>query len=332
MQIRKIYKSGGSTYIISLPKAWVKKSGLKEGDSVFVTEMDGILTIEPQLRKKESKEITVELSKIESEELLERLIISYYLTGYDTIKFILKNSRIKYREVARRISELLVGVEIVEDTSDVLTLEILIDERKLPTLKAIRRINLMITSMLKELLDMFKNVDKDTAKGVIEREREVDRLYFLVVRQLKAAVRQYQLADKLEIFSPRDALGYRMVVKSLERISDHCENIARLYLELLEQGWRDFSDCLSIAERAFVAHEKASKAFFSLDISVAQEVFNEIEVIKQMHQKFLNGLFDKNLKIGDAVLLRGIIDSINRIAGYSSDIAEIAMNMSVDTP
>ncbi len=66
------------------------------------------------------------------------------------------------------------------------------------------------------------------------REREIDRLYFLVVRQLKGAVEYPQVAEKLGIERQRDSLGYRIAVKVLERIADHIENIAKSYINLLE--------------------------------------------------------------------------------------------------
>ncbi len=333
MQTRKIYMSGGSTYIMSLPKKWVQRVGLKEGDSVVVTEREGALTIEAREREEESREVTIKISRVESGEVLERLLISYYLIGYDTIKILLDDAQhLKYREVARRIPDLLVGVEIVEDTDEALTLEILLNERKLPTLKAMRRIDLIVSSMLAELIRVLEGEDEALARDIIEREKEVDRLYFLVVRQLKGAVRYHQLAEKLGIANPRDALGYRMVVKSYERIADHCENIAQIYLKLLAEGENQFEDCAALARLASLAYQKASRAFFALDMHPAQEVFSHLKEIRELQEEILNRLFQSNIKASKAVLLKGIMDSLNRIASYSSDIAEIAINMSVEVP
>ena len=332
MQTRKIYMSGGSTYIMSLPKKWVQRVGLREGDSVVVTEREGALTVEAREREEESREVTVKISQVESGEVLERLLISYYLIGYDTIKILLDDAQhLKYREVARRIPDLLVGVEIVEDTDEALTLEILLNERKMPTLKAMRRIDLIVSSMLAELIRVPEDRDTALARDIIEREKEVDRLYFLVVRQLKGAVRYHQLAEKLGIANPRDALGYRMVVKNFERIADHSENIAQLYLRLLaEEG--ELADCVALAKLTSRAYQKASKAFFTLDMHLAQEVFSHLKEIRELQEEILNHLFQSNIKAGRAMLLKGVMDSLNRIASYSSDIAEIAINMSVEVP
>ncbi|RLG58733.1 MAG: hypothetical protein DRN95_03810, partial [Candidatus Hydrothermarchaeota archaeon] len=61
---------------------------------------------------------------------LERLIIAYYLNGYDTISIILdREDKESYRRAARRIKEFLIGVEIVEDTTKRITMEILVDHQ-----------------------------------------------------------------------------------------------------------------------------------------------------------------------------------------------------------
>ena len=43
---RRIQKTGGSTYIISLPKNWVTARGLRPGDTLlFTPRADGSLTV-----------------------------------------------------------------------------------------------------------------------------------------------------------------------------------------------------------------------------------------------------------------------------------------------
>lgn len=61
METRKVYVSGGSTYVISLPKKWVKKTDLKAGDSLLVTEQGGSLLVGASIREKISatKEVRI---------------------------------------------------------------------------------------------------------------------------------------------------------------------------------------------------------------------------------------------------------------------------------
>ena len=100
METRKLYLTGGSTYVVSLPKKWVKRSGLSQGDSVVVTEQEGSIIIEPGIVERGPKEITVNVSAVPSIGALERLIIAYYLVGYDTIHIKLdRANHLDYKKV-----------------------------------------------------------------------------------------------------------------------------------------------------------------------------------------------------------------------------------------
>ena len=140
METRKIYVSGGSTYVISLPKKWVRKADLKAGDSLVVTEQGSSLLIETNISEKETKVKEVKISQLISNEALERIIIAFYLVGYDTIKIKLdRKDHLPYRKSIRKVMDYLIGVEIVEDTNDSMTLEIMVDYRRMTTMQILQR-------------------------------------------------------------------------------------------------------------------------------------------------------------------------------------------------
>ena len=49
-EVRKLQLTGGSTYIVSLPKGWVEKMGLKKGSKVNISQMDDMTLRAPALR------------------------------------------------------------------------------------------------------------------------------------------------------------------------------------------------------------------------------------------------------------------------------------------
>lgn len=329
METRKIYVSGGSTYVISLPKKWVKKTNLKAGDSLVVTEQDGSLLIETSITEKESRVKEVKISQVTSSEALERIIIAFYLVGYDTIKIKLdRKDHLPYRKSIRKILDYLIGVEIVEDADDVMTLEIMVDYKRMMTMQILQRMYSINRSMLLDLGRAFKNMDISLAKDVIIREQEVDRLYFLVVRQLKSAVEYQQVAEKLGIENQRDCLGYRVAVKVLERIADHIENIAKSYIQLLEfQKDAQLDVFIKLNNSIVVTFEKSIHALLARDHALAEEIFQELKEIKKSYSGISNELLQpKNVQ--SAILQNTMLSSLGRIASYSGDIAEIAINMS----
>ena len=329
METRKVYVSGGSTYVISLPKKWVKKVNLKAGDSLVVTEQGGSLLFETSVIEKESHVKEIKISQVPSSDALARIIIANYLVGYDTLKIKLdRKDNLAYRENVRKILDYLIGIEIVEDTDDSIILEIMVDYKRMMTTQILQRMFAINRSMLLDLGKAFNSGDIGLAKDVMVREGEIDRLYFLVVRQLKSAVEHQQIAEKLGIKYQRDCLGYRIIVKVLERIADHIENIAKSYIMLCSvQRDLKLDDFIKLNNSTIVIFEKSVNSLFSRNLSSAEKIFQELKVIKKSHSDISNKLLQpKNIQ--SAILQKTMLDSLGRIASYSGDIAEIAINMS----
>ncbi|MDO9097680.1 MAG: PhoU domain-containing protein, partial [Candidatus Methanoperedens sp.] len=308
----------------------VTKANLKAGDSLVVTEQGGSLLIETSITEKETKVKEVKISQLSSNDALERLIIAFYLVGYDTIKVKLdRKDLLPYRKSIRKIMDYLIGIEIVEDTNDAMTLEIMVDYKRMMTAQILQRIYSINRSMLLDLGNAMKTTDIGLAKDVIVREQEIDRLYFLVVRQLKSAVEYQQIAEKLGIENQKDCLGYRIAVKVLERIADHIESIAKSYIQLMEIN-KDapMDDFIKLNSSIVMTFEKSVHALFTRNHELAEKIFQELKEIKKYHSDISNELLQpKNIQ--SAILQKTMLDSLDRIASYSGDLAEIAINMSV---
>ena len=65
-ETRKLQYTGGSSYIVSLPKKWIQDLGLKQGDHVVILRQgNSVLQIAPASKRaaKEQKEATIEVGK-----------------------------------------------------------------------------------------------------------------------------------------------------------------------------------------------------------------------------------------------------------------------------
>src|SRR5437879_12167313 len=90
MEARKVQKVGYSTLIVSLPKDWAGRVGLKQGDIVtFRRESDGGITVYPGLtRERENVRYVIDADICDAPNLLTRIITANYLTGHDTIQIV----------------------------------------------------------------------------------------------------------------------------------------------------------------------------------------------------------------------------------------------------
>ena len=152
-----------------------------------------------------------------------------YLKGFNIITLKSKTNRIHpmqreaVREVVRRN---LVGTEIIAESSDIITLQVLSNLNELSIKTAVRRMFLIGSSMQKDaMVALFEN-NKDLAMTVIRSDDEVDRFSLYVLRNLVVATQNERILKEIGLKSPADCLSYNVAVKSIERIADHASGIA----------------------------------------------------------------------------------------------------------
>lgn len=311
-ETRKIYVSGTNSYILTLPKGWVESLGLKKGDIVFLEMRDNSLSIFPQ-RIKKNFVCSIDDPKATLKNLV-RLIIAYYIAGFGTIKIKLYNE--EQRGAVNSAIEMLMGAEIMEDLGDEMQIEIFLSLERFEINSVIEKMSEVILSMLKDYRDKVLEgfAEKKQLDSVLLRESEVDRLYFLLLRLLTLAGRE----GLLDFF---DTMNYRSTVKALERIADHVCRIFEVSNNVpIGEGIVELVDTLErLVRRTLVS-------FFKSDRKIADEVLEELEKVVE-NIDLLKGKFkeDSRVKLQYQLLL----SSLERIAGYLADIAEISIDRSV---
>ncbi len=331
---RKLYQSGGSSYIISIPKEWIEAQKLKSGDSVLLDVQRNYILVEPELKSRVLREILIQGDKSKDAGQLQRKIIANYLAGYDILRIKFDDHNLKLKEKAKETLEFLMGVEVIEDLGEHLTVQTFIDYTKLPVQKVVERVSGIIRGMLEDINEFLLTGDADLAERVMERETEVDRMYFLAVRQLKGAVQYRRIAKKIQIEHQRDILGLRLIIKSLERISDHAQSISENFIKLCEiqEGSKGSSGIVEVSQVALKIYANTIQAALEFDEEKAEAVFNDLDEVKELINEETNQILKGIGDVESAVLTRSILESFYRITRYCSDIAEIVINMAAEVP
>ena len=89
-----------------------------------------------------------------------------------------------------------------------------------PQIMAVRHMGEQCAAMLHDVLNAFVRMDADAALQVVRRDKEIDQHFRSITRELVT----YMMEDPRTI---SNALDIIFSVKSLERIGDHCKNIAK---------------------------------------------------------------------------------------------------------
>lgn len=328
---RKIQKTGSSSFIITLPKEWIETTKLKSGDYVLVEKVDDKLVITPPTIEPSQLKMSIRIYPGVDVFQVFRIILASYITGYTLINIVFDEN---IPDLAKFISDVkntvrvkLPGIEVIEETYNSVTLKVLLNIHELPLISAIRRLHLIVNSMLQDSITLTESGDLSRAHVIIQRDDEADRFHHMIVRELSIALLDISARHELGIMNIAEVLSYRIIARNLERIADHVTNIAKRYLSFEIKKSSNLIRHLLIKDMELL--EKAMDALYTSARRKAEEAISEskkiIGEIEDIYDKVLNEPIDGREKA--AVTL--ILDSIKRIARYSNGIAEAVLNIKV---
>ncbi|MFC1731398.1 PhoU domain-containing protein [candidate division KSB1 bacterium] len=226
METRKIISFGNSSFVISMPKGWIRENKLKKGDSLNIEEKKDELLIYPGQndKKEEPKQITINIDG-KGISLIRTEVVSAYMNGYDTIEIQgpVEKDAPKIKALLRDLS----GLEIIQQDARKIVAKDLLNMEEISILTLIRRMDNIVRSML---IDSVKSIHEDHSEEIAERDRDVNRLVHLAQRVIRSAMLDSRLAKKLEKTNFGLLTDWIMVNK-LEKIGDKSKRIARFLRE-----------------------------------------------------------------------------------------------------
>ena len=334
-ETRKLQYTGGSSYIVSLPKKWIQDLGLKQGDHVVILRQgNSMLQIAPASKRvaKEQREATIEVSKENNPYFIARKLIALYFLGFNVITIVPKEDRllVEQREVIKSIvRRVLMGTEIIADSATGITLQVLINLLDLSVDAAFKRMLLIAKSMYRDTLLALQENNVELAGEVVKSDDEVDRFSFYIVRQLKIAIKNEHLLKEIGLEEPRNCLGYRLIAKSVERVADHAVVISKDIIENPHPLKKDIVEKIaSMSYFALQVLDDACLSMFKRDYEAADKAIEKARKIDEMEKAILRAV-SKPRDVNELYRIKLITENIRRVAEYASDIAEIVLNMTV---
>ena len=336
-ETRKIQFTGKSSFIVSLPKQWIMDLGLKQGDQIrMVRKGSSTLELYPpkfesQIQKKE--DAVIEISIEEEASSIVRKLISLYFLGGKTINIKPKNGRLSPNQrntVKGAVKRMLMGSEIISDSSGGITVQVLVNLLELSVDGAFKRMIHLAKSMSSDAILAVKENNLDLAQEVINTDDEVDRFGFYIIRQLKIAIQNEHMLKEMGFRNARNCLGYRLVVKNIERVGDHAAFIAKDLLEFKKSVKKEILQKLQeMNEFCLSVLDDACLALFKEDYVQAEKTIKKTNEIMKYEKKVRDA--SKSLRDDEEIYrIRRMTENIRRVSEYASDIAEIVLNMNIE--
>jgi phosphate uptake regulator len=335
-ETRKIQFTGKSSYIVSLPKQWIVDLGLKQGDQIRMARKGSSTLelyppkIEAFIQKKEEATIEIDTEEVSS---IVRKLISLYFLGFKTINVKPKTGRLSPSQrntVKEAVKRMLMGSEIISDSSGGITVQVLVNLLELSVDGAFKRMIHLAKSMLSDAILAVKENNLDLAQEVINTDDEVDRFGFYIIRQLKIAIQNEYMLKEMGLRNTRNCLGYRLVVKNIERTGDHAAFVAKDILEFKKPIRKEIINKIQeMNEFSLSVLDDSCLALFKEDYTQAEKTIEKTSLISKYEKKVRDA--SKSLKDDEEIYrIRRITENIRRIAEYASDISEIVLNMNIE--
>ena len=336
-ETRRLQFTGKSSYIVSLPKQWVTELGLKQGDQITITRQGKsglkILPAKDQTKTVQSEEAVLEIARDEENSTIIRKLVSLYFLGYKTIQIKPKADRLQPGQrnaIKSAVKGMLMGAEIISDSVDGITIQVLVNLLELSVDGAFKRMLHLAKSMLRDALLAVKEGNIELAKEVIDSDDEVDRFGFYIIRQLKIAIQNEYMLKDMGFANARQCLGYRLIVKNIERTGDHAVLITKDLLEFKKPIKNNIMEkIVDLNDFAVSVLDQACLALFKEDFNLAELAIRKASEVSKYEKKMLESI--KSIKDEEeAYRIRRMSENIIRIAEYASDIAEIVLNMNIE--
>jgi phosphate uptake regulator len=344
LESRKVQKLGYSSLGVSLPKAWADSNGIRPGSVVSVAvEDDGSLRVRvgPLEEYPAPAEATIDADTWTGPESLARLITGNYIVGCNTIRIRSREelSPSRLREIHEAVRG-LTGLTIVNQGPRFVTIENFVEPTRFPIDGLLRRLHYLTSRMERLALGVLAGEAVGRIDEVARMEVEVDRLYWLVARQLLLAAQNRTIAAKVGVTEPRHLLGDRVVSVALENIADLWEELAAEIgpvVRARRSPPREFAKTVgSLKTKLETIIELAMTSFFASDLKKANESLDlQAALVEDLHRVRSNGFesgSDPRKASSAARLLASVVRPIEHVSKYYVTIAHLTIHRALESP
>ena len=266
---RKVIQIANSTQLISLPRKWTLKYGIKKGDEIEVEE-DGSKIIVSTEKIQDSGNIEVDITGADRDFLLF-LIRSLYIKGYNEIKLIFNNPLIDHHRIHKKvtvISEIhiemnrLTGIEVIQQHENFCILKVLSES-------SIKDFDVI----LRRLFLLVKDASDDLVKGIIENDRylvgTLEEKHNTITKFMASGLR---LLNKFGHPNHKNTFLYWLIIECLDNINDILKETAR---DILKLNIKISKNCEHILQRINNSIAEYYNFFYKFDYKLVEKISTE---------------------------------------------------------
>lgn len=330
MELRRIQITGGSSYMVTLPKDWADSVGLKKNDTVsLVPQADGSLTLFPggkESSEKRSRKI-IPVDSTTDTDFLYRQLVGAYIAGHDTIEITSEDNIMgNIANVVSTFTQTSIGIETIDETENSIIIKDVMDPGEIKPSKSVDRMKVLTRNMLNDILTASETGNTETLSSMHDRDREVDRIHWLISRQVNMHQKDITMSSKMEM-NLCDITRCNLVSRHIERIGDHAVFLAKnLRCILSESNVTIDKELISVGREIISLFVNSVETWNKKDMQEANACIIKANSLINGPIKLYRSPNERHNSATEMILT-----SMRRIAEYSIDISEIAINSAMDS-
>lgn len=181
----------------------------------------------------------------------------------------------------------------------------------------------LVEDTIRNAIKSLVEKDSDLARSIINGDEIIDDMEDGIKDKcLKFLATQQPLAGDL-----RYMISIMQMVRDLERIGDHCEDIAKYTLRFEnEEYMKELIDIPQMADMATKMVKNAIDSFVHMDLRLARKVWKADEEVDEMFRNLYDELMGliaaEPAKANQSAMFLFISAHLERIADYATNICE----------
>ncbi|MBI5146924.1 MAG: phosphate uptake regulator PhoU [Thaumarchaeota archaeon] len=321
--IRRLQKIG-SSILVSLPKEWIDANKLEKSNEIEIETNENTISITVNKTERPSKEVVISYPLPQDENIVAD-ITGAYLLGYDIIRIKGKTSiPVEDREKIRNSMRRLVGMEIVEEDSSNINVQFLLDATTLNPDKILKRISSIALGMFNDISLALISDDKSNLQTLPNRDDEVDRQYFLLVRLIRSTMVDKRLATTFHLENI-DVLDYRIAANILETACDTLVEIANT-ISNTHLSKNDLRKIYDLTKDIESIHQKSIDAFIEHNRRLAIDAISNHRKFQRKISDIRSSIEEKNQLPIDLVDLIYMFEKVSRSWADIADLVKPIYN------
>ena len=307
VQIRRsVIQIANSTQLISLPRKWSQKHGVKKGDQLEIEENGNSITI--------STEKSFDIEKVELNitglgVMTQRFVHALYKKGVDEIKLIFDHPQL-IESVQNALGKESVGFEITEQGQNYCVIKHVSGELQ-EFESVLRRAFLILLSMAEESLKALQDKNFSAFKSISMLEEANNRF--------TTSCRRF--INKVGYTSPRKIGPLYYIIEDLENIADEYKYLCNYLSGLKDKRVTIGKETIKIYEKTNAMLKSFYELFYKFDK-------NKLVLIGEQRKEVVieaYTLFEKSKNPVDRIILHHLLVIIQKIFCFVGPYLTIAL-------